>query len=74
MKVSKGEEADNERVAKNREELEEKGLGVIVNMEDFEVGSEILARCKIGGSNVPLDMGREGGLTSCLGLLLWSRG
>lgn len=39
LKVSKDEEDDEERVRKAREKMEETGLGVIVNMKDFEVCS-----------------------------------
>jgi hypothetical protein len=39
LKVSKDEEDDEERVRKAREKMEETGLGVIVNMKDFEVGA-----------------------------------
>lgn len=38
LKVSAEEEEEDERIAREREEMEERGLGVIVNMRDFEVG------------------------------------
>jgi len=37
LKVAKGEEEEGERIKREREEMEERGLGVIVNMRDFEV-------------------------------------
>ncbi|KAI9638614.1 L-lactate dehydrogenase [Dioszegia hungarica] len=40
LKVSKDEEDDEERVRKAREKMEETGLGVIVNMKDFEKFAE----------------------------------
>ena len=36
LKVSKGEEEENERIERERKAMEERGLGVIVNMMDFE--------------------------------------
>ena len=38
LKVSKDEEDEGARIAREREAMEERGLGVIVNMKDFEVG------------------------------------
>jgi L-lactate dehydrogenase (cytochrome) len=37
LKVSAEEEDDESRIKKEREAMEERGLGVIVNMRDFEV-------------------------------------
>lgn len=37
LKVSKDEEDEEDRVRQAREKMEEMGLGVIVNMRDFEV-------------------------------------
>lgn len=38
LKVSKDEEDDEERVRTERAKMEERGLGCIINMRDFEVG------------------------------------
>jgi L-lactate dehydrogenase (cytochrome) len=38
LKVSKDEEDEEDRLRQAREKMEEVGLGVIVNMKDFEVG------------------------------------
>ena len=38
LKVSKEEEDEAGRVKREREAMEERGLGVVVNMKDFEVG------------------------------------
>ena len=38
LKVSKDEEDEAGRVKREREAMEERGLGVVVNMKDFEVG------------------------------------
>ncbi|OCF35395.1 L-lactate dehydrogenase [Kwoniella heveanensis BCC8398] len=40
VKVSKDEEEENDRIQRKREEIEEKGLGTIVNMRDFEKAAE----------------------------------
>lgn len=37
LKVSAEEEEEGERVGRERKAMEERGLGVIVNMKDFEV-------------------------------------
>jgi hypothetical protein len=37
LKVSKDEEDEEARIKKEREAMEERGLGVIINMKDFEV-------------------------------------
>jgi L-lactate dehydrogenase (cytochrome) len=37
LKVSAEEEEEEERVKRERKEMEERGLGVVVNMKDFEV-------------------------------------
>jgi L-lactate dehydrogenase (cytochrome) len=37
LKVSAEEEDEEARIKKEREAMEERGLGVIVNMRDFEV-------------------------------------
>jgi L-lactate dehydrogenase (cytochrome) len=37
LKVSAEEEDEGQRIKKEREAMEERGLGVIVNMRDFEV-------------------------------------
>jgi L-lactate dehydrogenase (cytochrome) len=37
LKVGKEEEEEDARVAREREAMEERGLGVIINMKDFEV-------------------------------------
>lgn len=37
LKVSADEEEEEERLKRERKEMEERGLGVIVNMKDFEV-------------------------------------
>jgi L-lactate dehydrogenase (cytochrome) len=37
LKVSKEEEDEESRVNREREKMEERGLGVVVNMKDFEV-------------------------------------
>ena len=37
LKVSAEEEEEEQRVQREREAMEERGLGVIVNMRDFEV-------------------------------------
>jgi L-lactate dehydrogenase (cytochrome) len=37
LKVSAEEEEEEERVKRERKEMEERGLGVVVNMRDFEV-------------------------------------
>lgn len=37
LKVSAEEEEEDERISRERKEMEERGLGVIVNMRDFEV-------------------------------------
>ena len=39
LKVSAEEEEEEERVKRERKEMEERGLGVVVNMKDFEVCS-----------------------------------
>ena len=55
LKVSAEEEEEDERVARERKEMDERGLGVIVNMRDFEVGHPASAYTSIlvivGGSN-----------------------
>lgn len=38
LKMSKDEEDEESRVNEERRKMEERGLGVIVNMKDFEVG------------------------------------
>lgn len=38
LKMSKDEEDEDERVSRERQAMEKRGLGVIVNMKDFEVG------------------------------------
>jgi len=38
LQVSKEEENESERIKREREAMEERGLGVVVNMKDFEVG------------------------------------
>lgn len=43
LKVSEAQADEEERIRKAREEMEEKGLGVIVNMRDFEVGRGVQA-------------------------------
>ncbi|ORY33735.1 L-lactate dehydrogenase [Naematelia encephala] len=42
LKVSKDEEDEQERVERERKEMEQRGLGVIVNMKDFEKFAEPL--------------------------------
>ena len=37
LKVSAEEEEEEDRIKREREDMEERGLGVIVNMKDFEV-------------------------------------
>lgn len=37
LKFSKDQQDETERIAREREAMEERGLGVIVNMKDFEV-------------------------------------
>lgn len=55
LKVSAEEEEEDERVARERKEMDERGLGVIVNMRDFEVGHPASAYTSylvlVGGSN-----------------------
>ncbi len=38
LKLPEGEEDDEERVKRERDAMDERGLGVVVNMKDFEVG------------------------------------
>ena len=40
LKVSAEEEDENECIAREREAMQERGLGVIVNMKDFEVSRD----------------------------------
>ncbi|WVQ70219.1 uncharacterized protein L199_008445 [Kwoniella botswanensis] len=42
VKISKSEEDEQNRIKQKRQEYEEKGLGSIVNMRDFEVAAEEL--------------------------------
>jgi L-lactate dehydrogenase (cytochrome) len=42
LKVSADEEEEGERLKREREAMEERGLGVIVNMKDFEVSCLVL--------------------------------
>lgn len=37
LKVSKDQEDEEERIERERDAMQERGLGVIVNMKDFEV-------------------------------------
>jgi L-lactate dehydrogenase (cytochrome) len=39
LKVSKDEEDEQARIERERDAMEERGLGVVVNMKDFEVGA-----------------------------------
>ena len=40
LKMSKDEEDEESRIKKEREAMEERGLGVIINMKDFEVSPQ----------------------------------
>jgi L-lactate dehydrogenase (cytochrome) len=37
LKMSKEEEDEEHKIKREREKVEEKGLGVIINVKDFEV-------------------------------------
>ena len=42
LKVTADEEEEDERIARERRAMEERGLGVIVNMRDFEVSPTVV--------------------------------
>ena len=77
LKVSKDEEDEEERVKREREAMEERGLGVIVNMKDFEVGRPSMTLFyELRDSDEGLygvEICRANGIKDCLGILRVSR-
>lgn len=55
LKVSKEEEEEETRIKRERKEMEERGLGVIVNMKDFEVSAPqtLWSRYRLSSRNSP---------------------
>lgn len=67
LKVSKDEEEESDRIERERDAMEERGLGVIVNMRDFEVSYE-------PSHDLPLqeaDLGSRNSQNPCCQKSLW---